>query len=162
MISEEEIILAFLFKRSGKSKQSFSDLYLTLSMDLNWFTPEAAKEFINLELKKKLLIKKADLIEPNFDFRKIVIPVGFYPVKKKYDEEMIVDKESDVFVKIVNEIVKKTDIDEKEIIHNIEEIEKEKNINLEVAALLVGKDYNLVLEDFFEEIENNIFTQNTE
>ena len=55
MPSESEIIIAFLFKRSGKAKLSFSDLYLTLSMDLNWFTPDDAKSFLNLTLKQNLL-----------------------------------------------------------------------------------------------------------
>ena len=55
MNSEWEIIIAFLFKRSGREELSFSDLYLTLSIDLNWFTPEDAKAFVNMAIKQKLL-----------------------------------------------------------------------------------------------------------
>ena len=47
MPSELEIVITFVYNRSGKSELSFSDLYLTLSMELNWFTPDDAKEFIN-------------------------------------------------------------------------------------------------------------------
>ena len=48
MDSEKEIIISFLFKRSGKESLKFSDLYLALSMELNWFTPDDAKSFISL------------------------------------------------------------------------------------------------------------------
>ena len=89
MVSEEEIIITFLFKRSGKSKLSFSDLYLILSMDLNWFTPEDAKAFVNLALKQKLLTKKGDLIKPNFDYDKIIVPVGFTPSKQVFEVKKV-------------------------------------------------------------------------
>jgi len=165
MASEEEIIITFLFKRSGKLKLSFLDLYLTLSMDLNWFTPDAAKEFINLASKKKLLAKKGDLIQPNFDYDKIVVPVGFYPTKKIFEEkenETHEEEKEDIFYKIVKRIVEKTDFNEQDVIQKIEKIGKEKNITLEVAALFTGKEYNIPLEIFFEEIENKIFTENKE
>ena len=45
--SEMRIIIAFLFKRSGKEEMSPSELYLPLSMDLQWFTPNQAKEFVD-------------------------------------------------------------------------------------------------------------------
>jgi len=80
MGSDANIIIAFLYKRSGKEELSFSELYLILSMELNWFTPDDAKTFVNMAIKQKLLIKKGELIKPNFDFRKIVVPVGFVPI----------------------------------------------------------------------------------
>jgi len=71
MTSDAEIIITFLYKRSGKDELSFSDLYLNLSMELNWFTPDDAKAFVNTAIKQELLIKKGDLIKPNFDYNKI-------------------------------------------------------------------------------------------
>ena len=79
MVSEEEIIIAFLFKRSGKETLTPPELYLPLSMDLKWFTPQQAKDFIKLAEKKKLLNKKNNLIKPNFDYKKINIPLSFQP-----------------------------------------------------------------------------------
>ena len=161
MVSEEEIIITFLFKRSGKSKLSFSDLYLTLSMDLNWFTPEDAKAFVNLALKQKLLTKKGESIQPCFDYDKIVVPVGFTPSKMAFEEKEVKKrdkKEETVLEKIVKLLVEKTDLDERQVIEKINATSKKKNITTEVAALLIGKEYDVSLEDFFEEIEENIFT----
>jgi hypothetical protein len=164
MPSENEIIIAFLFKRSGKQKLSFSDLYLTLSMDLKWFSPEDAKAFINLSLKQKLLEKNGELINPNFDYDKIVVPVGFNPSKKVFDKKEIeksYEGEEDILNKIVKLIVEKTELNEQTIIEKIEEIGKEKNIDLEVAALLIGKEYDIPFQDIFEKIEENIFKKVT-
>jgi hypothetical protein len=161
MVSEEEIIITFLFKRSGKPKLSFSDLYLTLSMNLNWFTPEGAKEFVSFALKQKLLIKKGEAITPNFDYNKIVVPVGFTPSKMAFGEKEVKkrdEKEETVLNKIVKQLVEKTDLDKRQIVEKINATAKEKNISTEVAALLIGKEYNASLEDFFKEIEENIFT----
>lgn len=165
MPSETEIIIAFLFKRSGKSKLSFSDLYLNLSMDLNWFTPEDAKDFVNLALKQKLLTKKGESIQPNFDYDKIVVPVGFTPSKRVLDVKKVKKhdkKEETALKKIVKRVVEKTDLDERQAIEKINTTAKEKNITMEVAALLIGKEYDISLEEFFEEIEEKIFTENRE
>lgn len=161
MVSEEEIIITFLFKRSGKPKLSFSDLYLTLSMDLNWFTPEGAKEFVSFALKQKLLTKKGEAITPNFDYGKIVVPVGFTPSKRVFEEKETKkrdEKVETVLNKIVKQLVEKTDLDESQVIEKINATSKEKNITTEVAALLIGEEYNVSLVDFFKEIEETIFT----
>ena len=158
MVFENEIILAFLFKRSGKEKMSFSELYLNLSMDLKWFSPEEAKKFLNDAIKKKLLIKENDLILPSFDLNKIKIPIGFSPskdlfIEKKNQEDL---GEINVVKQIIKKIHEKTKTEEPQIIDKIKEISKEKNITDEIAALLLGKEYEIELNDFFEEIESKI------
>lgn len=160
MPSETEIIVAFLFKRSGKSKLSFSELYLTLSMDLNWFTPEDAKAFLNLALKQKLLIKKDESIQPNFDYDKIVVPVGFTPSKQIFEVKEIEkheEKDEAVLNKIIKRLIEKTDLDRTQVNELINSIAEEKNIKAEVAALLVGKEHNISLTDFIGEVEKDIF-----
>ena len=159
MTSEAEIIIAFVFKRSGKTQLGFSEFYLTLSMELNWFTPEAAKNFVNQAVKQKLLTKKDEQIKPSFDIKNITVPVGFYPSKQLFKKKEIKTdvKEEDLLKKIIQCIVEKTNLNEKKIIEKIKELKKEKNLTPEVAALLVCKDYAVVVEDFYEEIKDNIF-----
>jgi hypothetical protein len=158
MVSENEIIIAFLFKRSGKEKMSFSELYLNLSMDLNWFSPEDAKKFLNDAIKKKVLIKEDEQISLSFDINKIKIPVGFSPSKQVFSEKKNkeVVEEVNVLKQIVKRIHEKTNLEEKQIIDKINEISKEKNINEEIAALLVGKEFEIEINDFFKELEEKI------
>ena len=160
MNSEAKIIIAFLFNRSGKSKLSFSELYLTLSMNLNWFTPDDAKEFVQIAIKEKLLLKKDDLVIPGFDHNKITVPVGFTPTKHVFEKKEVEkdDEEPvDILSKIVTQINEKTKLSKDEILKKIREIEKEKNITTEVAALMVGKDFDVSLEGLYEDVENKIF-----
>jgi len=159
MASEHEIILAFLFKRTGKQRPSYSELYLDLSMNLNWFSPEDAKKFLNDAIKKKLLIKEGESVSASFEINKIEIPMGFTPSKKIFFEKKRQKDldEKNTFGKIVKRICDKTNLGENEVINKINAISKEKNLLIEIGALLVGKDYDLDLSDFFEEIDEKIF-----
>jgi hypothetical protein len=159
MDSEKEIIISFLFKRSGKVDLKFSDLYLALSMELNWFTPDDAKSFISLALKENLLKKKGDLLKPNFDYENTIIPIGFIPSKRIFEIKKAENKEEkkettlEEIIKILNE---KSNLDKSQISKKIDELANEKNITDEVAALLIGKGLNINLEKFFEKVEESI------
>jgi len=163
MDSESEIIISFLFKRSGKESLKFSDLYLALSMDLNWFTPDDAKAFINLALKENLLIKNDTLIKPNFDYEKTTVPVGFTPSEQVFEIKEVDnynEKKESFLNKIIKLLVENTNLDAVELSELISTLAKEKNITEEVAALLIGKEYNTNFDDFYEKIEEIIFTNN--
>ena len=163
MDSEVKIIIAFLFKRSGKENLNYSDLYLTLSMDLNWFTPDGAKAFVDNALKQKLLMQKDKLIEPNFNVDEIVVPVGFHPTKQIPEKkEKKTQEKQNILTTIVKRIAEKTNLDEETITKKIKAMEKEKNVTQEVAALLAGREYEISLEIFFDEVEKSIFTENRE
>ena len=163
MESERKIIISFLFKRSGKDSLKYSDLYLALSMDLNWFTPEDAKTFINFALKENLLIRKEDIIKPNFDYEKTNIPLGFAPSERVFETKKVdkqEEKEESILDRMIKIFFEKTNIDREQITKIINSIAKEKNITEEVAALLVGKQHNINFEDFYNEIEEEIFENN--
>ena len=162
MTSELETIIAFLFKRSGKEELTPSDLYLPLSMDLQWFSPNQAKTFVNMALQQKLLIKKDGKLKPSFDYEKIVVPVGFRPSKKPIEEKEVKEEKLDAIKTIITRIAEKTGQDEKSIIEKIKEVEKERNVRLEIAALLVGKDYDIDVDDCFDEIEEKLFRESKE
>ncbi|RLF63163.1 MAG: hypothetical protein DRN33_04625 [Thermoplasmata archaeon] len=158
MVSEAETIIAFVFKRSGKKEISFPMFYLTLSMDLNWFTPNDAKKFIQKALTKKLLIKKKELLMPSFDVEKIDIPTGFTPSGKIVFEEKIKEKkEEDVLTKIIKKISREIGLPEEEVLRKINNFEKEKNIVSEIAVLLLGKENNVDVSEFLPEVEEKIF-----
>ena len=159
MPSEAETIIGFLFKRSGKKELDLSEAYLTLSMDLKWFPPQEAKNFLNNAMKQKILIKKGDSIKPAFDYEKIVIPAGFQPSRqpKAAKKESLKEEKLDVVKKIINRVVEKTGLNEVEVVKKIKTVEKERNVVYGVASLIVGKEYGIKLEDLFTEIEDRLF-----
>jgi len=162
MNSEMEIVIAFLFKRSGKNKLKESEIYLPLSIDLGWFSTKESHEFINLAIKQNLLIKKDDFLVPSFDIGKIHIPLGFYPSKKKFLKTEKSKIDNSITNKIVKNIVEKENLNYEDIIEQIKEVASEKDILLEVAALLVAKQYNIDIGDFLNLVEKNVLTENGE
>ena len=161
MEPEGKIILTFLFKRSGKEKLSFSELYLGLSIDLNWFTPEDAKKFINKAIEKKYLKKENHLIMPSFNVEKVSVPIGFSPTKQIFFQEEIKkteNKEKDIFSKMILRFEKISKLNKEKILDNIKKIEQEKNVIPEIALLLLAKKENIDLSEFFEKIEKKIFS----
>jgi len=158
MASQAEIIIAFIFKRSGKMELSFSDIYLTLSMELNWFTPDDAKAFVQKTIDKKILTKKKSQLRPSFDISKIDIPIRYYPTGEIFGEKKQIKKEIDssVLEQIIDRIEKKTNKDRKNIESKIEKIATETNLEKEIAALLYGKEHDMNFNELYKKIEKNI------
>ena len=163
MNSEIKIIIAFLFKRSGKKEMAQSDLYLTLSMDLRWFSPQKAKEFVNSTLQNNILVKKGAFLTPTFDVNKVTIPTGFRPSKEVFYKQKEEEKEEspEIVENITKRIAEDTGQNTKDIFEKIRYVEKEKNVILEVAALLIGREYNIALDNYFEGTERKIFKEST-
>lgn len=163
MNSEAQKVISFVFKRSGKKEISYSDFYLTLSMELNWFTPDDAKKFLDYAIENKILFRENDMVKPSFDYEKVEVPYGFYPTKLVYEKEVKKDKEvskeeleEDIFLKIVEKIVNESGKNKEELLKEINSLEKEKNITQEIAALLVGKELNISLEEYYDGAEEKI------
>ena len=163
MNKEHKIIISFVFNRSGKREMSFSEFYLTLSMDLNWFTPDNAKTFTKNAVDNSLLKEEKKFIKPNFNIEEIKIPIGFSPsenvFQKKDIKEEKIEKQQEVSIlnMLVEKIVEKSNLDRKTILRQIKEIEKEKNLSIEIAALLIGKEYKLNFDEIFKKNREMFF-----
>ncbi len=163
MNSEAQIIISFLFKRSGKDELKDSEIYLPLSLELGWFSAREARDFVTSALEQKILVKKGALLTPGFDVEKILVPVGFYPSTKSFTIEKTdvkVEEEQAVVDVVVQRIVEKADIDPKDILEEIKQIEVEKNIISDVALLFIAKKYNVDVNDCFDSVEKAIFKEN--
>ena len=161
MNSEAQIIISFLFKRSGKDKLKESEIYLPLSLELGWFSTKESKDFVTYTIHQKLLVKKDGVLIPGFDIEKITVPVGFYPAEKSFAiEKTELKEEKNVVDNIVQKIVSKTGKKSEEILKIIKDVEIEKNIISEVAALFVAKNYNIDVDDYFDSVEKGIFREN--
>ena len=164
MESEEKVAIAFLFKRSGKKELSSSEFCLSLSMDLNWFSPVQAKDFMKQALQRRILMKKGNKIKPNFDHENITVPVGFRPslhiLEEKKEEKD--EASQDVTIALVQKIIEKTAKDKQGVVERIEAIEKEKNICFDVAALMLGKEYDVSLDGYFVDVKKKLFRESIE
>jgi hypothetical protein len=165
MDSEAKIILAFLFNRSGKTELKDSEIYLPLSMELGWLSAKESQEFIKYAIKQELLIRKEGVLQPNFPFEKITIPLGFIPSKKLFSEktdEFKEFKEENIIDSIVIKISALTNHSQREIFEEIKQEEKEKNLFLEVAALYVARKYSVDITEWYDSVEKILMKENTE
>ena len=165
MNSESQIIISFLFKRSGKDKLKDSEIYLPLSLELGWFSAREARGFVTYAVEQKLLLKKGTLLTPSFDVERAVVPVGFYPLKKSFTAEKTdvkAEEKQNVIDIVAQHVVEKTDKEPKDIFEEIKQVETGKNIISEVAALFVAKKYNIDVNTLFDYVEKAIFRENEE
>ena len=157
MDAEAKIIIAFLFNRSGKTELKESELYLPLSMELGWLSTKESQEFIKYALTQKLLIKKGELLQPNFQYQKIIIPLAFVPSKKFFSEN-----QTNLIDRIVVQISIQTKHQQTELLDEIRKIKTEKNLSSEVAALYVAKKYGLDISNWYQSVEKILNKENGE
>jgi len=166
MESEAKITIAFLFKHSGKNELKDSEIYLPLSIELDWFSTKEAHQFVKYALKQKLLIRKDGLLTPSFDIKNIDIPVGFSPTKKTFVSVDRLEEENNIKNNITDTIAhrigEKTNQDPEDIADEIKQVALEKNVFPEVASLLIARGHDIVIEDAFEPVKNEIFRENEE
>lgn len=158
MESEIKEIISFIFKRSGKKNLTKTEFYLSLSIDLKWFSPNKANEFLNYIIDKKFLVEKNSLIRPNFNIEKYKIPFGFKP-NINLMKSNINNTNKKKYIYISNLILNNNMIDKNNRIdlqNQILRIAKEKNIDVNVAALIVYKMENINIEEYLKVVEDQL------
>ena len=162
MESEAKKIISFIFKRSEKNQLKKTDFYLSLSVDLKWFSPETAKEFMYFSLKNKLLIEKENMLEPNFEINDILIPFKYKPKTTSFSAENFINNKEQIVIDLKDIIFKKNNYDKikkNEIYTKIEEIGIKKNIYSNTAALLIFKGLNIDISEYIKYAEQQIIAE---
>ena len=150
MSSEEEIIIAFIYKRSGKQIISESELYLSLSMDLGWMTATEAQQFVQTIKEFKLVTEHANGLEPTFKIDTVNVPRGFTPTKKQVKEKQAMKLQEKLTDKILRRIHEQTGQPIQQLSEETAALTAEKKIIAEVAALWVARRHDCDVSDFFE------------
>jgi hypothetical protein len=161
MNEEVKQVLAFIFKRSGKKILPASDVYLAISMELQWCSPREAKNFVKNEIRSGVLIEQDNGVTPSFEVDEVRIPTGFKPSKHcfiKQDTPKTDLSSGDVVSLMVQRIKNKTNMTEEDITNNIKILAKEKLLSEEVAAIFLGKKKKCDIQDLIPLVRNTLFT----
>lgn len=161
MNKESKQMLAFIFKRSGKETLPASDVYLAMSMELQWCSPKEAKAFVKHAVATKLLKETNQGVSPSFLVEDVEIPTGFSPSKKCFLETTspsTTSEEQNIISIVISRIQEKKQIDTSEIISNIKEIALEKRIVDEVASVFYAKKMGCAIQDLISDLKNKSFT----
>jgi hypothetical protein len=151
-------------KRIGKQTVSESEMYLTISMKLQWCPPHVAQQFIKRCVQDGLLIKKDDGLISGFSVDSVSIPLGFKPSSDFF--EKYTPKQSALIINdapnLFQHIVSKTVFSAKDITSSVQKIVDEKQVTEHVALLLFAKKHDIDISSFIGSVEKEIFTKNKE
>lgn len=149
MVSSESDLtytVSMPFLRKGKDALKESEFVLALSIDLNWLTPEQAKNVLNLAENSGLLKKEGELIHPAFDISDVNIPSGFKPGQGAFDKKTLFDM-------VTDRVISGTGIEKRKVIALINKKQEElsKMVVIEVSAILVAIDHGIMVDDLIKE-----------
>jgi hypothetical protein len=145
-MSELTYTVSMPFKRKGKESLKDMEFVMALSMDLKWFTPDQAKSVLAEAQRSGLLKRDGDLLRPSFDISRIEIPSGFKP------QTMAIEKKT-VFEKVIERIITSTGIEKRKVVSMINKKQEElsKQVVIEVSAILVAIENNVLVDDLIDE-----------
>lgn len=143
-MTDLKYIVSVPFKRKGKDALKESEFVLALSIDLNWFSPDQAKNVV-LEAEKAGLIKKdGDIIRPTFDLS---------PVEPSSEFKQGVMEEQALFDRIIERIIAETGMDKRKIVAlvNKKQDELSKLVEIEVSAIIVALEHGVAIDNLIDE-----------
>lgn len=145
-MSDLTYTISMPFLKKGKEALKENELVLALSIDLNWFNPEQAKNVLIHAEKSGLIKREGELIRPAFDISKVDIPSGFKP------EQSIFEKKS-IFDRIIDRIILTTGMEKRKVIALINNKQEglAKMVAIEVSAILVALEHGVNADDLIDE-----------
>jgi hypothetical protein len=138
-------LIAFLFQRSGKTRLDEKEIYMSLSYELRWFTPEKAKIFLHKSVENGLLKSEGEGYCPTFDYQNVQIPLGF-----TVDDSVV--EEEDTFSSILKELEKRG-MERENLFRELEHLKKKMNVIPEVAALILAKKHGIDISPFIKKVK---------
>lgn len=145
--------LAQLYKRKGKNLLSEKEFVFSASIDFRWFTPKEAQKLLELGLKKNLLEKTNGFVKPSFDYKKVDAPMDFKPDRSILDEPL---EDVSLFSQILDGISGSSGLAKREVVARINKTQERLGVNVEVAGLVVARDFRLEMDDMIDEVRQDI------
>jgi hypothetical protein len=145
--------VSFLYQRKGTDTISEKDLVLSVSMDLGWFSPEEAKQLLDICLELKLLKKTNRGLSPTFNYHDIAVPIDLIPNKNI----LKLESQEPLLLSIVRSIENKTQQKRSNIMAEVNKKQVSLNVEIEVAAIIVAKKYEIDVSGFLREAEAEIY-----
>jgi hypothetical protein len=147
--------ITLLFKRKGGSQMTEKEFVFSASMDLRWFPPKDSQKLLDVALSRGVVTLEDGQVSPSFEIEGVEVPLDFSPNSSVLE----MPAEEDMFSKILNHLVAKLDIEKKEAISRINAIQEEMEVEIEVAALLVGEQLDIDMGKFMKDVEKEILTR---
>ncbi len=152
-MDELSLAVALPFKKNSTNSLSIKDFEFTLSFDLRWMSPEQASRLRDRAIMASLLgIEGGNLVFKK-DLDSIEVPADFKPSGDIFLQKSLLDK-------IMDKLTVTSRKSKKEIVSliNSKQEHMEGLINIEVAALLVAKDLEISVDEFYDPVYDSILS----
>jgi hypothetical protein len=147
--------ISYLYQRKGTDILTEKEVILSVSMDLGWFSPDEARKLLDISLELKLLKKTEHGLKPTFDHNKFTVPIDLKPSKNILQLE----SQEPLLFSIVRSIEESTDQKRNIIMAEINKKQVALNVEIEVAAIIVAKKYDIDISGYLREAEMEIFSR---
>jgi hypothetical protein len=144
--------IALLFKRKGGSQMTEKEFVFSASMDLRWFPPKDSQKLLEVAIARGMVNLTDGEVSPGFDISTVEIPLDFTPTPAVFDMPV----KEDLFSKVLDHVLATGDIDRKEAISRINALQEKMEVDIEVAALLIGQELDVDMSGFISEVEKDI------
>ncbi len=164
MYDEAKQIIAVVFTRSGKQKLLDSEMYLIISMDLQWCSPNIAKDFVANACFLGSLKKEGNNITPSFNVRFTAVPLSFHPTEKMFhiasQEDVSVPEQKKAQDFLIERLQRKTSLDGEQIQNKINKIVEEKQLHIASASALLARSYDVDFVDILKALKEEMQKEN--
>lgn len=147
--------IALLFKRKGSSQMTEKEFVFSASMDLRWFPPKDSQKLLDVATSRGVVTLEDGQISPSFDISGVEVPLDFSPTRSVLE----LPAKEDMFSKLLDHIIVNLGMEKKEAISRINAIQETMEVEIEVAALLVGEEMDLDMSGFLNDVEKEILSR---
>jgi hypothetical protein len=119
-------------------------------MDLHSHTPQDSQRLLEISLNSGLLRRSDGTLTPSFEISDDTVELDYKPPRDLILAEQQKDQK-DFFIELVDRISASSGLQRKEIIAKINKMRERMPVDIEVAALIVGRDLGV---DISEDIRN--------
>lgn len=152
-MTELETAIAQIFRKKGKASLAEKDFVFAASLDFGWFSPKEAQKMLEVSLENELLSIEDGQVKPTFDHKAIEIPKGFAPTAELLQTNV---QPKGIFLKIVESISRKTNLPAKDLISQINQTQDRMGVEVEVAALIVARNFDVDVSEYMDLVEEEI------
>jgi len=148
-MDELDMTAAAFFRSKGKNVVTENEFFMGVSMDLRWLQPAETKELISLLINSGVLEKDGEYLRPSFDIRSADVPIGFRPSSDvlRIKRKKIVPPAADDPLSVLAAEAGTLGMEKRDFIISLNAIQKQMNIDIEVAALLLFREKGADIAD---------------
>lgn len=150
--------IAALFRQKGKDVITEREFVYAASMDLHWFAPKHAQMLLDISLKSGLLRLSDGYLSPSFEISEDMLELDYKPSKDILAGEQK-SAEKDLFIELVDKISANSGRQKKEIIARINMMKEKIPTDIEVAALIVGRNLGVDISSDIKSVREELLTR---